>query len=1372
VEHASADAEVSTWDSLPALGETARLEASDQEGSYSSGSTSGLADQLAATDPTVDATATQLTPPTKPDPNALEKELSAMVDANGQSPISGKLEDPKGTTESEVAADKMPALDAKALMAAGKIAAKAAADKLAVANVKFRGIPSLKYGANGVQKEGVTKESCESGCKNDEKCVSYSYSAKTSSCIVSTSLVMYDLEYTFYAKKKQKVEGVAAFRLLGAMKYFSPKGDKSVRAFPGIQLAGCQSNCAKNSDCNSFAYRKGDSTCLTSTQDIKYDPDWSYHEKVGAAELLAIKAKDESGAEPGASAAGKPKGEATPAKDDKAEDKKLEQADESSLSSSQLAILNAKKNTGSTAQAKAILLDGIAAKKALLNTEEQARIQVGKKLKAEADAKAEVENSLEKQGKATFKSDLSATKTKLDKAVAAAEKEGWSNSEKAAKSSEKSRENTQKANQEAAATKLRTKTEDGIALTAQKELEARDAVANIEQRKGLFKEQETHYKGLDNAKVAEIKQNKDAMATAAQTLIESKDTKTLDKYKAEAKAEQQKADDATRAINDKNLQITQIDTKIATLNTDKAAKATDLGNAEGKVKGTEEEIAAETDDALKMPLQKRLVEEQKSEKTMKDQAKVIDDRLAELAEKVTAGNTFIRDTDTKKSQVLAAAKAARLAATTEETRLDGLASRGKVAMDDARFRKNQALAAEFKIKSKLADETKAQLKFQESDTKAKLKAKDVKDKLTELEDSKKAQDVEEKIKTSIKFKEIATKKQKKVDDVVKEAKQDELRSVKMLSDGKYAQATAITAEQKVAAAEAVSNANALKATSEQKITALGPAKQAAKEAAAAAADKLDALKALFGSDEAGFKKAMATVKESDKKLAKEKVNGEVTEAEKLATEKKKLATEAAKLQGANLNKPGAPAGSNVVSAEDKANEIKQKMDKARQNVKDPTAEFLKEKQAKENLATKLKKDQALEKATKTQIAQAEERAELTQKTEVKQQADEKTGKTKAKAEAKLSAGNDAIKAAKLLEQTKKDEAVAATMDEANAKTTAQQASINEKKEKARAAAGSSSGVSGCDVGKDGRTNTLEAKEVCTKNKAKELEASETSAKTLAKNQEVAVKTAEKKTKSTEKAAKEGTEKKNAKEESATKEKATKESEQKSSTDESTQKENKKKENKTKDTAREVKEKEDAKKESGAKADAKMSQEERTKADASRESSTKNKEKASKSDEAGTKEKTAKEEKTAKQEKSTRDQMDESAKKKQASMTEETKNKASAEKDEKAIKQKELQATQSEKGTKEKTVKGSAEAATKQTAADSQREQTEKEVAQKKTAADSSAAASSEKQTKDTANEQNIKETKQKGDAAVQSQKENANKANANEQAGKVPVARL
>merc|ERR1712227_902865 len=112
-------------------------------------------------------------------------------------------------------------------------------------------------------------------------------------------------------------------------------------------------------------------------------------------------------------------------------------------------------------------------------------------------------------------------------------------------------------------------------------------------------------------------------------------------------------------------------------------------------------------------------------------------------------------------------------------------------------------------------------------------------------------------------------------------------------------------------------------------------------------------------------------------------------------------------------------------------------------------------------------------------------AELTKKTEVKQRADEKTGKAKAKAEAKLSAGNDAIKAAKLLEQTKKDEAVAAAMDEANAKTTGQQASINEKKEKAKAAAGSSSGVSGCDVGKDGRTNTLEAKEVCTKNKAKE-----------------------------------------------------------------------------------------------------------------------------------------------------------------------------------------------------------------------------------------------------------------------------------------------
>merc|ERR1712093_926562 len=126
---------------------------------------------------------------------------------------------------------------------------------------------------------------------------------------------------------------------------------------------------------------------------------------------------------------------------------------------------------------------------------------------------------------------------------------------------------------------------------------------------------------------------------------------------------------------------------------------------------------------------------------------------------------------------------------------------------------------------------KDQLQSQEKDTKAQLKAEDLKAKLMELEDSKKAQDVESKIKVATKYQEIAAKKQKKVDDVVEDAKQDEQRSVKMLSDAKYAAATAVTTEQKVAAATAESEAGAMKSTSEQKLASLGPSRQAAKQAA-------------------------------------------------------------------------------------------------------------------------------------------------------------------------------------------------------------------------------------------------------------------------------------------------------------------------------------------------------------------------------------------------------------------------------------------------------------------------------------------------------------------------------------------------------------
>merc|ERR1712072_97072 len=163
----------------------------------------------------------------------------------------------------------------------------------------------------------------------------------------------------------------------------------------------------------------------------------------------------------------------------------------------------------------------------------------------------------------------------------------------------------------------------------------------------------------------------------------------------------------------------------------------------------------------------------------------------------TAGTEFINGENSKKAVAEGGVTSATNAIGVEDARLAKLASDGKVEMSSAQYKNQQALASEFKIKATLADKMKAQLKFQESDTKAKLKFEDLKAQIKELEDSRKAQDVEAKIKTAVKYQKLAAIKQKKVDDVVAEAESDEQRSVGMLSKAKYAMATASSAEQKV-----------------------------------------------------------------------------------------------------------------------------------------------------------------------------------------------------------------------------------------------------------------------------------------------------------------------------------------------------------------------------------------------------------------------------------------------------------------------------------------------------------------------------------------------------------------------------------------------
>merc|ERR1711981_188280 len=181
-------------------------------------------------------------------------------------------------------------------MLASKKAAEAAAVQLASANVKFRKIPQLKFAAMGVEQQGLTQPECEGRCKNDEGCASYSFNAKKNACVTSRSLVQYDLEYQFYAKKSTtSVEGEtqASFRSLGSMKFMViGANDRSTQAFPGITDGKCKQTCGSDLQCTSYCYRARDRMCITSSQDIEYSEDWSYNEKAGAAQVIAQREKE------------------------------------------------------------------------------------------------------------------------------------------------------------------------------------------------------------------------------------------------------------------------------------------------------------------------------------------------------------------------------------------------------------------------------------------------------------------------------------------------------------------------------------------------------------------------------------------------------------------------------------------------------------------------------------------------------------------------------------------------------------------------------------------------------------------------------------------------------------------------------------------------------------------------------------------------------------------------------------------------------------------------------------------------------------------------------------------------------------------------
>jgi hypothetical protein len=382
-----------------------------------------LVSDVEQVDPTLTLTPAAMTVPQSLAPNEAQAqmtaELSAITDEDGNTVISGSLPDPGNTTFS-VDNDAMVYPggddDAANAMLSGATAEKGASLPATPPPPTFRNIPYFQFAHDGTTLQGYTKQECNAACSDDEHCMSYSYNEGDQTCIKSTSCVQYDLEFDFYAKKDKQEEGAVAFAHLGALKYLNTgKANTGVTASVGEPEAKCEEKCKGEEGCNSFCYRKRDTLCLTSTQELGYSNGWSYFEKAGAAVKLAasVMKKTVSGDAEDMKTELKQNVsntvEETNMKKVNGDDAnpalsaQIVEKENSEMSKEQLQYL--KKNDGSTSPETqaAIMQNALTERAGMLNAEEQARVAVANKVAKAAEAKANANSAAEVKGKKTVR---------------------------------------------------------------------------------------------------------------------------------------------------------------------------------------------------------------------------------------------------------------------------------------------------------------------------------------------------------------------------------------------------------------------------------------------------------------------------------------------------------------------------------------------------------------------------------------------------------------------------------------------------------------------------------------------------------------------------------------------------------------------------------------------------------------------------------------------------------------------------------------------------------------------------------------------------------------------------------------------------------
>jgi hypothetical protein len=1362
---------------LPNLGEAAKL----QDGNPSSNS---LVEEMAKDNPDLDVTPTSLVEPPKTGAGALATQMAAMTDQNGNNPISGEIPE----TGKEVIIGTVPTVDANAILKA-KEAQQAQRDAaLKAGTVQWRSIPSFHFSEDGKQYSGLSEQECQDRCKNDVECISYSFNSDQNLCVQSKSCIQYDMEYKFYAKKKNGGGG-NPFRQLGNMKYMvKGAGDTTTTAVPGVSPSACEQSCSEDAKCKSYAHRGRDDMCLFSSQDLGYSEDWTYAEKSGAAAALAekqkedvVKAEGAAGALPGSDGASTDNAKVSAA---------LLAADRSALSPEQAALLKAGKKD--TSDIRAILLDNIRATTAELTSDEQARLAAEQAQAEKAAAQAKVDNELNAKGQKVYDAAVASEYAKTSGAVEDAEKTGWKNSERGAKSEAAESEKTAKETQGESAETLRTKTEDAITATAQQLLEAKDNMGGVEHRANLFKEAMDNFNKLHTTVQNKLDFQKSEEARASSMIVQSNDEKKLNLLQAKADAGQTTMNDAQEMITAKNEVIGDANGKLPTLNHDKITAQASQTAAQGAVENTEQRIADEADAAVKSVLQSRLAKEKADEGAAKTSVTDIQKAITELTTKVTQAQRAVVDEDAKKTAGETEKDTAESEHQAERARLDKLKADGTTLMGSAKFKARQILSQEFTIKQDIANENRKRINFHEKDEKTKLNLADLEAKVKELEESRKEQDMEGKVKTSVKFQEHANKKQKKVDDAVTSAEEDEKRAVKLISDGQYAQASATSVADKVAASTKISAGESLKVQSEQKVSNLGPAKQAAKEAAEAADDKLQALKDSFKDDEAGYKKAMSKFKSATAKMEKATETGPLEIAKEEQEEQLKLDKERATMNGVDnwsapsnmrdyspsalSSKSGSsgvrdiPSGGNGASgstdgdddtggknpeAELRTKTLANRNKFATTGIDEMSAEA----KTKKGLADQMNQKSTVETDTKAQIRALERKisqsssANRVQEIQANEASEKESLQKKSVA---VNANNAQLSPAQELEKKETEAQIQ--------KYKARSEQAKEQTAKAGTKAGSTDdGAKQAGLVEDTCTEgSLSRREVCEKTKADEYDGKEKTAKRNAVNLQTQAKTQEGMDKSTEKQTKEGEEKTAQNKLKKTQEGAEKEAAQKKSMTEGESKEAQKKTN-DKETAAKQKAIQDAQaKEEQEKALANMNQEERTKHTAQQEKMNKSKEAETKTQEKDTKEMSTKQEVTSKSESELGEKSGESIQKTGAANQDEANQKDSYERSQKTTQEGKDKSDAQLSQSQEKSQKNTNEGGVKTAAQSSKNAQAADEASQKQAIQSNNMAASNERSQKDKSAEETTKEGSQKSGTNELSTKENTTKSNSAE----------